>query len=74
MKLNVAKELFHASAFEYARIVETPMGKGWNLYLCNDSEVRILSNDKGSERIFKTIEAAFKVAKDIGFQNAILGA
>lgn len=72
MKLSVARELFHAGVFEQAQIVETPMSEGWNLLLVGQKERRMLNNDKDLPRLFKTIEAAYRVAKDLGFNEAVV--
>jgi hypothetical protein len=72
MKLSIARELFQAGVFEQAQIVEMPMEKGWNLLLVGQTERRMLNNDKDLPRVFKTIEAAYRLAKSLGFNEAVI--
>ena len=72
IKIAVAKELFNAGGFDGARIGPAPMEEGYILVFTKDEEGRILSNDRGSARIFKTVDTARKIAKEIGFRAITL--
>lgn len=72
IKIAMAKELFQAGAFDEAMIGPAPMEDGHILVFAKNGIGRILSNDKGSTRIFKTIETARKTAKEMGFHKITL--
>ena len=70
MKIAMAKEIYQRGGLEFLEIVKEPMRDEWIIVLIKDENGEILKNDKGLDRKFKTIDAAYKVAKDIGFKRA----
>lgn len=74
MKIAIAKELFHSGVLDSAQLAENPMGPGWILivkrrWVIPEKAFEVLHNDKGETRVFKGIEAALRVAEDIGFNE-----
>lgn len=72
VKIAIVKQLFHTGVLERAVISEAPMSKGYIVHFMMKETAYILSNDKGSERVFKTIETARKAIKDVGFKDMSL--
>jgi len=68
----MAKQLFSAGVLNSAAISQAPMKNGYMVTFVMGDQGQILSNDKGSERIFKSIETARKVIKDVGFNSMTL--
>lgn len=72
VKIAVAKQLFHAGVIRDVVITEPPMAKGFIVTFLIGEEGKILSNDKGCERVFKSVEAARNAVKSIGFKSMTL--
>lgn len=73
MKLARAKDLFEFGILTKAEIVDNPMGSGWLLQLTGRSgELHTIETDRGQTRVFKTLDAAFKLCEEIGFETAIV--
>lgn len=70
MKIALAKELFHAGVLTAALICKKPMSEDWIVVLGNEAKGEILRNDKGLDRVFKTLDAAYKAVREVGFEEA----
>lgn len=69
-KISKVKDLFSYKVLTDAMIVPQPMCDGWLLqFRDNESRLLTLETDRGQIRIFKTIDAAFKTAQEVGFQS-----
>lgn len=65
MELKDLKLLFDAGSLKKAIITHEPMLTGYLLMI----DHHVLDTKRGRVRIFKTIDAACKAAKDIGFNR-----
>lgn len=73
MKLSRAKDLLEFGVLLGAEIVENPMGAGWLLQMKGRSgETHTLETDRGGLRVFKTLDATFKLCEEIGFEKALV--
>lgn len=69
-KIGKVKDLFRYRVITDAMILPQPMSDGWLLqFRDTESKLLTLETDRGKIRVFKTIDAAFKTAQEIGFQS-----
>ncbi|WP_421226281.1 plasmid replication protein RepB [Aeromonas enteropelogenes] len=67
-----AKWVFDQGGFSRAMVVPEVMGVGYYLHLVRfgkTSQVEVLELQRGGKRVFKTIDGAVSVAKQIGFRR-----
>lgn len=68
MELKELNVLFGAGRLASASILKFPMSDHWVLQINQKSGAPVmLSSQRSDVRLFRTIDAAFKVARDIGF-------
>ena len=73
MKLSRAKDLLEFGVLRGVEITANPMDSGWILQLAGRSgEMHVLETDRGGVRVFKTLDAAFKLCEEIGFETALI--
>lgn len=73
MKLAKAKDLFEYGVILGAEITPNPLKEGWILQLrARTGEVSVLETDRGSARVFKTLDAAFKTCQEVGLETALV--
>lgn len=76
MQLRDAKLFFDAGGFKSVDVVEAPMGEGYHLSLVGKktSDTKLLNAQRGNDspRIFKSIDAACRNAREIGFTIIIV--
>lgn len=73
MKLSRAKDLLEFGVVRGVEITTNPMASGWILQLAGRSgEMHTLETDRGGVRVFKTLDAAFKLCEEIGFETALV--
>jgi hypothetical protein len=68
MELNELKILFHAGNLTGVNIIKYPMSVEWALEFTRKSfSPALLSSQRSEVRLFKTLDAAFRVAHKLGF-------
>ncbi|RSM21142.1 plasmid replication protein RepB [Aeromonas salmonicida] len=72
MEEKQAKWVFDQGGFSKALVVPAPMEVGYCLHLVKFGKAdssEVLKLQRGGERVFKTIDGAVSVAKQIGFRR-----
>lgn len=71
MKENELRLLFDSGRLKSASIVPYLLSNEWCLQLeLKDADQVLMDAQRSSPRRFKTLDAAFKAAKSLGFQKA----
>ncbi|EHK2887721.1 plasmid replication protein RepB [Vibrio parahaemolyticus] len=71
MQIKDAKIFFDAGRFQSVDVIEAPMGEGYHLSLIGkkvaDNQLVSAQRGNGCPRVFKSIDAACRNAREIGF-------
>lgn len=73
MKLSKAKDLYEYGVVMGIEIVDNPLKEGWLVQIkSRTGDMSTLETDRGGLRVFKTLDAAFKICEEIGLETALV--